>query len=299
MGTYPKHNHREPVTVIGLGLMGSALAEAFLENDHPTTVWNRTAEKAAPLVAKGAVHALNLTEAVTASTLVVVCVSTYEAAHEILDPLGEAFSGRVLVNLTSGTPDQARAMAAWAAEHTIDYLDGAIMAVPPMIGQPEASLLYSGSETVFTAHEPTLLHLGTPVYLGTDPGLALLYDVALLGMMWSSLGGFYHAAALVETAGIDATTFAPLAAETLSVVASWLPDEAREIDEGRYETDVSTLETNKAAIAHLIHTNQAHGTNADLTAPTQSRIDRRVAEGHGADSLASVIELIKKPISTP
>ncbi|MFD0476016.1 NAD(P)-binding domain-containing protein [Nonomuraea thailandensis] len=42
-----------PVTVIGLGSMGTALAGAFTRAGHPTTVWNRTAAKAAPLVAVG------------------------------------------------------------------------------------------------------------------------------------------------------------------------------------------------------------------------------------------------------
>ncbi|MFQ6331468.1 NAD(P)-binding domain-containing protein [Nocardia sp. CWNU-33] len=45
---------RTPVIVIGLGSMGSALAEAFVRAGHPTTVWNRSPEKAASLVARGA-----------------------------------------------------------------------------------------------------------------------------------------------------------------------------------------------------------------------------------------------------
>ncbi|MER6901101.1 NAD(P)-binding domain-containing protein, partial [Amycolatopsis sp. NPDC000740] len=44
---------RTPVTVVGLGSMGRALAGAFLAAGHPTTVWNRTPDKAAPLVAGG------------------------------------------------------------------------------------------------------------------------------------------------------------------------------------------------------------------------------------------------------
>jgi 3-hydroxyisobutyrate dehydrogenase-like beta-hydroxyacid dehydrogenase len=64
-----------PVTVVGLGLMGQALAEAFLCDGHPTTVWNRTAAKADRLVAQGAKLADSVGDAVAASPLVVVCVS--------------------------------------------------------------------------------------------------------------------------------------------------------------------------------------------------------------------------------
>jgi len=77
-----------PVTVIGLGLMGQALAAAFLKDGHPTTVWNRSAQKAEELVAQGATLADSVRDAVAASPLVVVCVSDYAAVHELLDPFG-------------------------------------------------------------------------------------------------------------------------------------------------------------------------------------------------------------------
>jgi glutamyl-tRNA reductase len=65
---------RPAVTVIGLGEMGTALAGVFLEGGHPTTVWNRTPEKADALVAKGARWAVTVRDAVAASPLVVVSV---------------------------------------------------------------------------------------------------------------------------------------------------------------------------------------------------------------------------------
>src|SRR5688572_15625198 len=130
-----QQNH---VTVIGLGAMGQALAAAFLKNGHPTTVWNRTAEKADDLVAKGARRAATVAEAVLASPVVVVCVLDYDVVREILAPAGGALSGRAIVNLTNGTPQQARETAKWIAAQGADYLDGGIMATPPMIGEPHA-----------------------------------------------------------------------------------------------------------------------------------------------------------------
>ncbi len=64
------------VTVLGLGDMGSAIARTFLERGFRTTVWNRTAAKAAPLADAGATAAATAAEAVAASPLVVVCCST-------------------------------------------------------------------------------------------------------------------------------------------------------------------------------------------------------------------------------
>ena len=80
---FEKANNIE-VSIIGLGAMGSALAAAFLKGDHPTTVWNRSAGKADALVARGAVRASTVADAVAASKLVVVCLLNYDTVYEAL-----------------------------------------------------------------------------------------------------------------------------------------------------------------------------------------------------------------------
>ncbi|WP_462188941.1 NAD(P)-binding domain-containing protein, partial [Frankia sp. CcWB2] len=110
--------------------MGRALAAAFLSNGHPTTVWNRSAGKADDLVANGATLAPSIRAAVEASPLVVICVSDYDAVHELLDPVGAALDGRTLVNLTTASSTVARETASWAAQLGSTYLDGAILALP-------------------------------------------------------------------------------------------------------------------------------------------------------------------------
>jgi 3-hydroxyisobutyrate dehydrogenase-like beta-hydroxyacid dehydrogenase len=166
------------VSVLGLGAMGSALASAFVRAGHSTTVWNRTPGRATALtVPRRADHAA---AAVAASPLVVLCVVHYDAAYEALAPATGQLAGATLVNLCNGTPKQAREMAAWATGHGADYLDGGIMAVPPMIGDPAALTLYSGSPAAFETHRDTLASLGTARHLGADVGLAALHDIALL-----------------------------------------------------------------------------------------------------------------------
>jgi 3-hydroxyisobutyrate dehydrogenase-like beta-hydroxyacid dehydrogenase len=107
--------HKPSVTVIGLGNLGQVLAGTFLEQGYRTTVWNRSPGKADGLVARGAVRAATAAEAIAASDLVIVCVLEYETVRDLLTPTADVLAGRVLVNLTSGTPQPARELAAWAA----------------------------------------------------------------------------------------------------------------------------------------------------------------------------------------
>lgn len=279
----------EPVTVIGLGLMGSALAGALLKAGHPTTVWNRTAAKADDLVARGATLAPTVGDAIRAGSLIVVCLADAAAVRDAVGPHRDDLAGRTLVNLTSGTSDEAREIATW----TPGYVDGAIMAVPEVIGQPEAFLLFSGSPEAFAKHEETLKRFGAATFFGADPGLASLYDVALLGVMWGTLNAFLHGAALLGAAKVDASTFAPFANQWVSSVTGFVTAYAAQIDRGSYPAEDATLETHLATMRYLVRESAAAGIDTEWPARIQALTERAIDAGHAGTSYASLIEVFR------
>lgn len=279
---------KTPVTVLGLGRMGRALAAALLGAGHPTTVWNRTPSRADDLVADGATLAPTVADAVAASPLVIVCVLDYAAVDELLAEAG-SLEGVTVVNLTNGTPDEARA----AADRVPSYLDGGIMAIPSMIATPAAVVLYSGSPSVFAEHRATLEVLGTPHHLGADPGLAALHDLALLAGMYGMFGGFLHAAALVRSAGRPVGEFTTsLLVPWLHAMAASMPEMADQIDTGDYTARSASLEM-QAANDTIAEVSRVQGVSTELLAPLHALMVRRVAEGHGGDDFPSVIELLR------
>ncbi|MEU4520989.1 NAD(P)-binding domain-containing protein [Amycolatopsis sp. NPDC024027] len=283
MGESQKH-----VGVLGLGRMGAALAGALLGAGHDVSVWNRSPLKAGPLLDRGARLAATPAEAASAD-VVLSCLSTYDTQRPVL----EAATPKVLVNLTSGTPEQARGAAKWAASEGIDYVDGVIMAVPQGIGTPAAQILYGGSEPAFAAQRDVLEVLGAPVFLGEDAGLPALYDLALLGMMWSTMAGYLHALALVGTEGVTPEQFAPMASAWQSAVGGFLPGIGEQVASGDYTTDVSALDINAAGLGLLVETSRAQGISTAVPAVLRELFDRAVAAGHGAHAIASVIEEIR------
>jgi 3-hydroxyisobutyrate dehydrogenase-like beta-hydroxyacid dehydrogenase len=289
------NNTDTSVSVIGLGLMGQALAGAFLRAGHPTTVWNRTASKADQLVAQGARLAPTVGDALKAGSLAIVCVTDYQALHELLGGSDIGLDGTMLINLTSGSSAQAREAARWAEHHGAHYLDGAIMAVPPAIGTAEAVILHSGPRSDFEAHKSTLDALGTVTHLGADHGLASLYDVAGLAMMWSVLNAWLQGTALLRTAGVDAATYAPFAQQIAAGVAAWLPGYAEQIDSGSFPAEVSALRTDARAMAHLIEESEAVGVNAELPKLIKAMADRSIASGHGGEQYPVLIEEFSRP----
>ncbi|MGC5016192.1 NAD(P)-dependent oxidoreductase [Streptosporangium sp. DT93] len=284
-----------PVTVLGLGPMGQALAATFLGAGHPTTVWNRTAGKAADLVARGAVLAGTAAEAVAASPLVVVCVLDYDAVHAVLDPAAGELAGRTLVNLTADTPGRARATAAWAAGLGAGYLDGAIMVPTTVVGGPSALVLYSGPESVYEAHRPTLACLGgTAVHLGADPGRAAAHDVALLDVFWTAMSGIVHAFALASAEDISAADLVPYAKGIGALLPDIMDDFARRIDRGEYAGDGSDLLSAATGMEHIIHTARGHGLDTGVLTAAHAVARRAIDAGRGSDSFALLAETIAR-----
>ncbi|MEU7583896.1 NAD(P)-binding domain-containing protein [Streptomyces sp. NPDC041068] len=285
-----------PASVLGLGLMGTALASALIKAGHPTTVWNRTRSKTGPLVAQGATPADTAREAITANELVIVCLTTNDSVRSLLEPEAEALAGRTVVNLTNGTPGQARELADWAAAHGITYIDGGIMAVPQMIATPAAYILYSGTdEAAFEAHRPTLAALADTKWVGKDPGLAALYDLSLLTGMYGTAMGVAQAFALIGSEGIPPLEFAPLLTEWVVAMAHGnIAGAAEGLATGQHLTDVSNLAMNKAAFPNFTSAYEAQGLRTDLFAPLQDLLDRAVEQGHGEDGFSRLTLLLKK-----
>lgn len=280
----------EAITVLGLGNLGRALAQAFLRGGHPTAVWNRSAAKAAELASSGATVAADVAEAVTASGLVVVAVLDHQAAQQVLH--GVDVRGRALVNLTSGTPDEARELARWAAENGAEYLHGAVYAVPQTIGTAESSINYSGSPEVHERWREQLALLGKVTFLGADAGRASGYDAAILSGMYGLIGGFLHAAALARASGVKATELTPMLLSWLTDMHPALVTFAEEVDSSTYTGGESSLAMNQSGLAMLIRATEAQGVPFAALDSLKALVDQQVAAGHGAESLARAVESI-------
>lgn len=276
--------------------MGIALAEALLGNGHHLTVWNRTPEKADDLVARGARRARSATEAVAVSPTTIVCLDNYETLQRVFAPSDGSTAGGTVINLTSGTPNEARAASAWFADRGIDYLDGAVMVPPPAVGTPGAVLLYSGARDVFDRHAGALASLGEPRYLGDDVGLAVLYNTALLEMMYATMNGWLHAAALLDSANVSAQEFSELALGWfMPAVVDYasLAEQAPELDAAEYPGALGTLAMNLNALEHIARTSEEQGVHTDQPRVMKQIAEQAVAAGYGTQNYLAVYELFK------
>ncbi|MGX2992745.1 NAD(P)-dependent oxidoreductase [Streptomyces sp. JNUCC 64] len=288
---------RTKVTVLGLGPMGVALAGAFLAAGHPTTVWNRTPGRAVSLVEDGAREEPTAAAAVMASPVVVVCLASYDAVEEVLTALVPRLRGRAVVNVSSGSPVQAREVAGLVERSGAVYLDGVILTTPPGIGRAESLLLYGGAADVFAAHRETVAALGEPVHVGADPALPSVYDTALLSQMWGTLTGWLHAVALIGAdgpgGGVSAQAYTQIADRWMGSVRAFMNAYAPHIDAGSYPGEDFTLDLHLRTMEVLTHASELRGVRSGLPEVFEGLTRRAVEAGHGEDSYARLVEFIR------
>jgi 3-hydroxyisobutyrate dehydrogenase-like beta-hydroxyacid dehydrogenase len=288
------NNTKKKVTIIGLGPMGQAMAKIFLANGYETTVWNRTKSKAEVLAKAGAIHALDLEDALNAGELVLLSLTDYSIMYEVLKSHSNSLDGKMIVNLSSDTPEAAREAFIWAEKHRAEYLTAGIMADPPLIGKEGSYVLYSGHETVFEKYQPALSLLGRADYLGDDAGIAMLYYQALLDILFSGAVGVLHAMAMVTSAKIPAAGFESYAKEMLESLSYFFTGMAEEVDKGVYDGSMNNMKMMTASMEHVAKASKDAGIDTGLPSAILKIFHLTLKVGHGESGLTSMIEVLKK-----
>lgn len=284
------------ISVVGLGAMGSALARALLRAGHRVTVWNRTRTKAEPVVHDGAKLAADTASAVLASPVILVCVDNYEVTRTIFaaPSVRPQLGGRVLVQLSTGSPQEARDGERWARESGADYLDGAILAYPDQMGTSEAVLLVAGAEASFQRCEPLLRSLaGGLTYVGNQVGAASALDCAALSFVFGALLGALHGARICEAEGLRVDEFGSMLAELMPVVSGEVEQMSERIQANRYDNSQATLRVYSAAALRLLQQARESRMNADFPTYAADALGKGMSAGFASEDLAAHIKVLR------
>jgi 3-hydroxyisobutyrate dehydrogenase-like beta-hydroxyacid dehydrogenase len=280
------------VTVIGLGNMGSALAHALLANGHVVTVWNRSPEKAVPLVERGAVLAPSAAEAIRASPVTLVCVTNYAAANQILGEVATHLSGKLLVHFTTGSPQDARASETWAHEHGAEYLDCAITGSPGSIGTPDAHILVAGREAVFRKAEPLLRALASHLdYKGELIGLASAWEMVFIMHYYGMFLSLFHSVQICQAEGIPLEQYITVLGEQGKNYEKWL---CENIQSGNYQETSSPLELWAGSIGQIAGHARESGIHAEFPMLAASLFQKAMDAGYGREEVSALFKVLQK-----
>jgi 3-hydroxyisobutyrate dehydrogenase-like beta-hydroxyacid dehydrogenase len=273
------------VGVIGLGLMGTAISERLLAAGYRVSVWNRTWEKAAPLLAAGAAWSDN---PLADCGRVVVCLYTSDVVASVLDQLGGALRpGQVLVDTTTGDPVQTAALGARLAERGVAYLDAPVSGSSEQTRRGEATVIVGGPVEAFDACRDLFAVLSQKVFhvgpWGSGARMKLVTNL-VLGLNRAAL-----AEGLVFAASLGLPPEDALAVLKDSAAYSRQMDtKGRKMVEGDFTTQAKLTQHLKD-VRLILHAAAAGGLSLPLTQRHRELLEKAEAAGFGEADNSAII----------
>jgi 3-hydroxyisobutyrate dehydrogenase-like beta-hydroxyacid dehydrogenase len=195
---------------IGLGTMGGRIAHRLLTKGHAVTGYNRTRSKAQWLLTHGLTLADSPRDVARASDVTFVMVSNSAAVESVADG-SEGFvagldSGRIVVDMSTISPDASRNIAAAVRRHGAEMLDAPVSGSVAALEQGRLSIMVGGSRQAFEQIKPLLEDIGPKVtYIGAN-GLAVTMKIAANISVAVQMLAFAEGILLAEKSGIARET---------------------------------------------------------------------------------------------
>lgn len=283
------------VSVVGLGKMGAALASALLASGRSVTVWNRSADKAAALVAEGAVLAGSLKEALAASDVTIVCVKNHATAMAMLAGEAEELSGKTVIDLSTGGAEEAEALVSVLEGAGASWQIGMINAYPSGVGKDETSILCAGPEEVWAATEGFIKAMGgASAHVGTTAAAIPALFAAMFTARQGFMFGLIYGGAVCKRAGLPVQAFADQVPVTLGMAARYGVLFGDTVPEGKYDESEATMQVYLNALDDVMSTFEGTGTTDALPRLMRDLTQAAVDQGLGDKELTALVEVLAK-----
>jgi len=192
---------------VGLGVMGGGVARRLLAAGHELHGWNRTPEKAAPLVAEGLVLEQSPRAVAEQADVVFTMVTNVPALRSVAEGedgiIAGLGPGKVWVDMTTAAPAVSRELAERVRETGADMVDAPVSGSVSTLEEGRLSIMVGGNEETFRRVEPILLDIGPKVTRVGDNGQALLLKIAINLSLHVQMVAFCEGLLLAEKDGID------------------------------------------------------------------------------------------------
>lgn len=198
------------ITILGLGAMGARMAASLLKAGNKVTVWNRSADKAEPLVALGAQAAATPREAVANADLVISMVRDEEASRRVwLDDRDGALAAMrtdaIAIESSTLTPEWVRLLASKAAQRGVAFLDAPVAGSRPQAEAAQLIYLVGGDADVLQRAEPVLRSMGGAVHHAGPVGSGAVVKLMVNALFGIQVAAVAELLGMAQRSGIDAS----------------------------------------------------------------------------------------------
>lgn len=284
------------ITVVGVGLLGSAVASRLLAGGFTVTGYDTRPDQMAGLGSRGLKAASSLKDAVAGADAVFTILPTPDAVEAaILGPgglLGIVPRAATVIQMSTISPPLARRLAEAAAAVGIGFLDAPMSGTSAMVERGDCTIFAGGDAALVTACQPVFAAIAKRTTHVGPVGSASLAKLA------ANLLVALNTAALAEALVLG--TKGGLAPQVLLDILKDSAGASRMVDvrgplmvEHRFEPQMK-LELFLKDFRLMLEEAQRLGVALPLTSLTQQLCTATVAAGHGGDDLAALVTTLEK-----
>ncbi|MEM9801970.1 MAG: NAD(P)-dependent oxidoreductase [Planctomycetota bacterium] len=290
---------RVRVAVLGLGGMGSRMAGRILGAGHDVTVWNRSAERAAGLVERGASRAATPREAASGADVVLSMVRDDDASRGVWlgadGAAGGLRAGAIALEASTVTPN-------WIAElaRAVESMGAALLEAPVVGSRPQADAgslitLAAGPRNVFERARSVLdATSGKVVHVG-ELGHGAAAKLAVNALFASQVSAAAEAIQMLRSCGIADDRWVGLLTD-LPIVSPPLAQAIQGIARGRFDP-AFPVELVEKDLAYFVETASSSGSISPVASAVRGLFANAIAEGDGGANIHAVARVYERRMS--
>ena len=283
---------------IGLGNLGTAIAENILQKRQQLFVYNRTPSKANPLIDKGAVFCNNIKELASKSDIVFSMVSDDAALNHITkgnDGIAQNLkAGGIHVCMSTILPATAAQLSAIHNQHNSHYI------AAPVMGRPEAAragklhFLVSGNKEIADKIKPLLQDAGGAGIwdFGSDVSAANVAKLCNNSLIISAIESLAEAINLAKKSGIDTNTWINMITQSVFAAPVYI-NYGNILIKEMYQPAGFTLRLGLKDVNLVMEQSREVNANMPIGQLMQKRFNEGIANGLGDHDWTAVAMLMK------
>jgi 3-hydroxyisobutyrate dehydrogenase-like beta-hydroxyacid dehydrogenase len=206
---------------IGLGNMGSRIAQRLFDHSYQLSVYDRDLVKAEALAKRGATVVKSILELARAADVVLSCLTNDAAVRSVYTGAEGVFAaarpGTVVLEMSTISPETSRELHRLGAEAGIDVLDVAISGSTPAAEQGILTLLVGGDGDLFRAAEPIFQAVAKRYFLLGGPGSGTAMKLVVNTLLGVGMQAIAEAVVLGEKVGLNREQLLQVLSETAVV----------------------------------------------------------------------------------
>jgi 3-hydroxyisobutyrate dehydrogenase len=277
------------VALLGTGIMGAGMARNILAAGLTLRVWNRSADKAAPLAAEGAHVATDPADAVRGADVIVTMLGDADHVRDVMEQAAPGLSeGQVWAQMTTVGAAPLAGLVTLARERGLRFVDAPVLGTRAPAENGQLQVFAAGAQDVRATLAPVFDAVGREtVWLGEDPAEAAASRFKLVVNSWvlAITAATGETLALAEGLGVDPQSFLD-AVEGGPLDLPYLRVKSAAIRNADWTPSFSAANAAKDA-GLIVDAGAAAGVRLDVAAAARDRYRRVSAAGHGDDDMAA------------